>query len=288
MQDMIAHHLRGARRGLHAALIAASVLATPTACDRSSRDAAAMTSAGVTHLQQGEYDRAIRDFDRAIAMQPGLVVAWRQRGVAHTAKGDYDRAVADYDQALVFAPNDPRLHADRGAVLVLLNDYDRALRAFDRALSIKPDHAGALEHRGRTHFILGNWAQAAADLQRGLNPTEPNPRAAFWLHLARQRLKQDDRSDFASYVTPSDTAWPAPITRFFTGEIRSDSLLRLVAADTTDSLRECEAAFYLGEDAVARGQTDSAAVLLRESVARCPKERGEYRAAAAELRRLGR
>ena len=49
-------------------------------CVESSRDASALTSAGVSHLQQGEYDQAIRDFYRALALQPVLVVAWRNRG----------------------------------------------------------------------------------------------------------------------------------------------------------------------------------------------------------------
>ena len=57
-------------------------LASIVACNSASRDAGAFTSAGVTHLEQGEYDRAIRDFDRALALQPGFVVAWKNRALA--------------------------------------------------------------------------------------------------------------------------------------------------------------------------------------------------------------
>ena len=289
---MIANRPSGGARPRHAALasIAWCLLALTAACDTTSREAAAFTSAGVTHLQQREYDRAIRDFDRALAIQPGLVVAWRQRGLAHIAKGDYDRAIADFDHALGFAPNDARLLTDRGAAYALINEYPRALQDFDRAISIRPDQVTALEHRGRTHFILGNFAQAAADLQRGLNAADPDPYAVLWLHLARRRLAQDDSSDFAAHAASVDsTRWPAPVTRYFLGGVGADSLRRLaVAADTSAKTPECEVAFYLGADALLRGQRDSARAHFVESRDACPRDLAEHKAAMAELRRLRR
>lgn len=282
----------GGVRRLHASLTRAGLclLVSAAACDTTSREAAAFTSAGVTHLQMREYDRAIRDFDRALAIQPGLVVAWRQRGLAHTAKGDYDRAIADFDHAMVYAPSDARLLTDRGAAYALLNDYSRALQDFDRAIAMKPDQVTALEHRGRTHFVLGNFAQAAADLQRGLNPTDPDPYVVLWLHLARRRLMQDDASDFATHAGSVDsTRWPAPITRYFVGALGADSLRRLAAAaDSSGRAAGCEVPFYLGEDALLRGRKESAAALFEESRAACPRELGEHRAAVAELRRFAR
>ena len=280
----------GARRWrVPLACVAGGLLAVAAACDTTSREAAAFTSAGVTHLQMREYDRAIRDFDRALAIQPGLVVAWRQRGLAHTAKGDYDRAIADFDHAIVFAPNDARLLIDRGAAYALLNEYSRALQDFDRAISIRPDQTTALEHRGRTHFILGNFAQAAADLQRGLSATDPDPYTVLWLHLSRRRLQQDDASDFAAHAGSVDsTRWPAPITRYFLGGVSADSLRRLAAAaDTTGKAARCEVPFYLGEDALLRGRKDSAAARFQE-LRGCPRDLGEQKAAVAELRRLER
>src|SRR4051812_38214090 len=159
---------RRSRRPLALALAAGLILVAWVGCHNGSRDAGALTSAGVTHLQMREYDRAVRDFDRALALDPGLVVAWRQRALAYRAKGDYERALADFEQALLLAPSDPRLYTERGVTYELLGDYTSAIRDFSRAIAFRPNHAPAIEARGRTHFYLGNFAQAAADLQRGL------------------------------------------------------------------------------------------------------------------------
>jgi lipoprotein NlpI len=269
--------------------VAGIVLALAPSCERSSRDAEALTTAGVTHLQMQEYDRAIRDFDRALALQPGLVVAWRNRALANRGKRDYERAVGDYEQAMVFAPNDARLLTDRGATYVLLGDYQKAVRDFDRAITLRPDLAPAIEHRGRVHFYLGNFAQAAADLQRGLTLDSADAYGTLWLHLVRQRLRQDDSEDFATHATFVDTTqWPAPIVQYFSGRLRADSLRALtVAPDSKGSTQRC-VAFYLGQEALLKGELTSAQSLFEETRTSCPAELSEHKGATAELQRMSR
>jgi lipoprotein NlpI len=258
-------------------------------CDKSSRDAGSFTSAGVTHLQQGEYDRAIRDFDRALALQPGLVVAWKNRGLAHKGKGDFERALADYEQAILFAPNDARIYNDRGVTYLAMNDYAHAIQDFDRAITLKPDQAAAIKNRGRTYFVLGNFAQAAADLQRGLSLDSVDAQTVIWLHLARQRLQQNDASDFVAHAAAADTTrWPAPALRYFLGTIGADQLR--AASAGVDSLarmdERCTVSFYLGEEALLRGRRDDAVRLFEETRSSCPKDLSEHKAAVAELQRL--
>lgn len=258
-------------------------------CNGRSRDAEALTSAGVVHLQQGQTDRAIHDFDQAIALQPGLVVAWKNRGLAYKNKGDFERALADYDQAVLLAPGDARLYNDRGMAYTGMNDLPHAIRDFDQAITLKPDHALAIKNRGRAHFYLGNFAQAAADLQRGLSLDSTNTYVVIWLHMARQRLKQNDSADFVAHLAITDTTrWPAPVARYFLGALSADSLRALAAETNSDVQKDqrCAAAFYLGEAALLRGRRDEAAPLFQETRAACPKDWTEYMAAVAELQRL--
>ena len=259
------------------------------ACNQGSRDASAFTSAGVSHLQKGEYDHAIRDFDRAIALQPGLVVAWRNRGLAHKGKGDYDRALADYEQALVFAPTDARIYNERGLAYAGMSDFPNAIADFNRAIALKPDQEAAIKNRGRINFVLGNFAQAAADLQRGLSLDSADADASLWLHVARLRLNQDDASDFAAHAAAADTSrWPGPVLRYFLGTLSAEQL-RVAAKDSTSgasSARACPTAFFLGEDALLRKDLGAAEALFDESRTVCQKEATEHKAAAAELQRL--
>jgi lipoprotein NlpI len=289
---MATHRLpnRRSRRPLALAIVAGLILVAWIGCHNGSRDAGALTSSGVTHLQMREYERAIRDFDRALALEPGLVVAWRQRALAYRSKGDYERALADFEQAILLAPSDARLYTDRGVAYELLGDYSSAIRDFDRAIAFKPNHASAIEGRGRTNFYLGNFAQAAADLQRGLALDSADVYGVLWLHLARQRLHQDDNEDFAAHAAVVDsTRWPGPIVRYLLGGLASDSLRVLAAAAELDGQgQRCAVAFYLGEEALLRGDSVAATPLFDETRATCPKELNEHRAAVAELQRMAR
>ena len=281
---------RRSRRPLALAVAAGLILVAWIGCHNGSRDAGALTSAGVTHLQMGEYDRAVRDFDRALALDPGLVVAWRQRALAYRGKGDYERALADFEQATLLAPSDPRLYTERGVTYELLGDYANAIRDFNRAIAFRPTHAPAIEARGRTNFYLGNFAQAAADLQRGLALDSANVFGALWLHLARQRLRQDDSEDFAAHAALADSSqWRAPLVRYMLGSLSLDSLESAAAKlELGGRGKRCVVAFYLGEEALLKGEESSAAALFDQTRTTCPKELSEHRAAVAELQRMGR
>ena len=172
----------------------------------------------------------------------------------------------------------------------MLGDYSSAIRDFGRAIAFKPNYAPALEGRGRTHFYLGNFAQAASDLQRGLALDSTDAYGALWLHLARQRLRQDDRDDFAAHAALVDAAqWPAPLIRYLRGELQADSLHALAAnAELNGQSQSCVVSFYLGEEAILNGETPSAVSLFDETRTTCPRELNEHRAAVAELQRMAR
>ena len=50
------------------------------------------TERGVIYRPQGDYRRALADFDRAIELNPKNDWAFAQRGVTYRLQGDYGRA----------------------------------------------------------------------------------------------------------------------------------------------------------------------------------------------------
>ena len=89
--------------------------------------AVAIYNRGNAHFAKGEADRAIANYDQALAINPKYEDALVNRGVAHEKKGDLDRAIADYDEALRLEPKDAVAYNNRGNALFKKRDYDRAL-----------------------------------------------------------------------------------------------------------------------------------------------------------------
>jgi tetratricopeptide (TPR) repeat protein len=63
--------------------------------------ATAFDNRGIAYRLKGEYDRALRDYEQAIRLNPSSANPYNNRGVIYRIKGDYDRAIADYDEAIL-------------------------------------------------------------------------------------------------------------------------------------------------------------------------------------------
>ena len=57
---------------------------------------------------QGDNDRAIADYNKAIPLKPDYAGAYNYRGRAYRYKGDTDHAIADYDKAIELSWTMPR------------------------------------------------------------------------------------------------------------------------------------------------------------------------------------
>src|SRR4249919_484241 len=67
--------------------------------------AKAYNNRGNHYTRDGEYDRAIQDYDQSIKINPSYPKAFNNRGVAYQKKGEYERATKDFDEALRLEPN---------------------------------------------------------------------------------------------------------------------------------------------------------------------------------------
>ena len=52
-----------------------------------------------------EYEGAIKDYDKAIELDPNFAPAYHNRGIAKYELKQYSEAIADYDKAIELDPN---------------------------------------------------------------------------------------------------------------------------------------------------------------------------------------
>ena len=109
-------------------------------------------------LDKGDNDRAIRDYDEAIRLNPKFSDALNNRGRAYRAKGDNDRAIQDFDEAIRLDPNDTLAFLDRGRTYQRKGDTDRATQDFEQAFRI--DQALSFFSRGNAYATKGDYDRA--------------------------------------------------------------------------------------------------------------------------------
>ncbi|WP_055534311.1 ATP-binding protein [Streptomyces graminilatus] len=131
-----------------------------------------------------EYERALGEYEQAVALDPGLERAHYGRGVTRAEQRDYAAAIVDLDRADELAPGTARVLFARGDCHRVLGHHEEALRDLDRAIALGPDLAGAWAARGVTRVSTGDIEQALADLDRAL---ELDP-GHLWALVRRARV----------------------------------------------------------------------------------------------------
>jgi len=145
------------------------------------------------HQRIGDNVAAIRDYGRAIEMEPPMHHARYlfHRGMCFAALGGHEEhAVNDFTRAIALYPDDPSPYHLRGKLYATdLGRYHEAIADFDRLLASHPVAEG-YQLRGYAKLNLGFGHDAIPDL------------------LAANRIEQDTYTDYllawAGAITPDD------------------------------------------------------------------------------------
>ncbi len=143
-----------------------SINTTPAATDTTHLglpDAHAYNRRGLAYVSTRNYEQAIIDFSRAVALDPHFAEAFHNRSTAHLLMGNYGQAAADASQAVQLAPEFVAAYVNRGIAYAGLRQYDLALTEFDHALTLDPQNIYAYYNRGNTYLWMGDYRQAITD-----------------------------------------------------------------------------------------------------------------------------
>jgi tetratricopeptide (TPR) repeat protein len=147
----------------------------------------ALNNRGVALLAVGDTKGAIRDFERAIEIDPEYSKPFENRGGARLSQGDYPGAIEDFTQAIRLTPEGAATaFYNRGLAHDYLGNPVLAIEDYDEAIRLDPDLATAYYSRGSARGNIGDLAGAVDDFGRAaqLDSADPRPilnRGVVWL-----------------------------------------------------------------------------------------------------------
>jgi serine/threonine-protein kinase len=242
-------------------------------------DAATLRERGVALLQSGAFARAEQDFTASLAAKPSVETRFL-RGNARLQAAAYAGAIADFTAVLQSRATDDEALYGRAMAYQFSGDYAHGEADLSAILGRTPNAARALSQRGSIRFMQAKYQAAGEDFARALSLPQAPADLQVWKFLADARAGAKPVAP-----APADVNWPAPVLRYFRGELSGDQVLAAGQA-TRDPGRVCESYFYLGEAALLQGDAAEAAKLFKAAVATGMQRYTEYAAAAAELGRM--
>jgi regulator of sirC expression with transglutaminase-like and TPR domain len=137
---------------------------------------------GMVLMAMGNYERAIADFNQAIA-QRDLFVAYYNRGMAYQDRREFDLAIQDFTQTIRLDPKNGLAFNNRGFARLAKGEHDRAIADFGEAIRLDPRDVLPLKHRGEAYWITGDLDRALRDYEAAL-ALAPGDEAAKKAHDA--------------------------------------------------------------------------------------------------------
>ena len=130
---------------------------------------------GLVKINSKKYKEAIKNYDKAIKINPQFAEAYVNRGLAEAKLGQYKEAIQDYDKAIEINPQFAESYVNRVSVKAKLGQYKEAIKDCDKAIEINPELAEAYVNRGSIKAKLGQYKEAIQDYDKAI---EINPELA--------------------------------------------------------------------------------------------------------------
>ena len=265
---------RAASAGLRGALVAA-VAASALFCNWPVESEARMRSAthrnvAVMLKREGQREASMREFERALELDPDNVLALHGLGAGFHQRGDLENAMRLYRAALARKADHAPSHAKLGTALAQRGDHERAIAHYREALASDPTLPLAYFQLGISLAVLGQVDEAEPAFREALRLDVESRR-----RLARMVLGTLDRPSVG-----------------LSERVTSLRLARVAAEapgppDSLVSEALAAALFANGRTAAAAREVQRATRLAAEDPARTEEDREALRSRAAAYTRGG-
>src|SRR5882757_9601223 len=115
---------------------------------------ATLINRGLIETSMGEAEKAIADYDAALARDANMAEAYIGRGLTLLRAERYEAARADFDQALALGTADAHIvYFDRGVAQEKVGNITAAYHDYKQALAVAPDFKPASDELSRFHVV---------------------------------------------------------------------------------------------------------------------------------------
>ncbi len=151
-------------------------------------NAAFYNNRGIDYRKEGKLDLAIKDFDKAIELNPEFAEAYNNLGNAYDDKGDFDKAIVNFNTAVEIKSDFVDAYVNRGVAYGKKDMFDESIKNLNTAIKINQYHTGAYFNLGNVYLLNGNFEKAIKnyDMSLSIDPDDAISychRGFAWLHL---------------------------------------------------------------------------------------------------------
>lgn len=168
---------------------------------------------GLSLFTDRDYEGAVKEFQRAIALAPNASIAvdaYNAMGQAYTQSNDPENAIKAYKQALQRDPTRSDIRVALGNVDYFQGDYTEAVAQYEQAVRTDPSAANRFS-LGQGQMANGNYSEAEIQFARvrDMAPNEPSGHYGLGQVYAKQGRYDKAIAEFQSAIDVKWDFWDA-------------------------------------------------------------------------------
>jgi len=185
-------------------LVACMVLTAQYASPQAERDYAK----GVELQQHGDLQGARVRYEAVLKIAPTRVDALSNLGLVYGQLGEYDLAIRTFQKALTVIPDQPIVHFNLALTFLQAEQYENARREFAGIVSSQPENPAAHHLLGLALLKVGRIREGIGELEVAQRSMHDDPELICTLASAYIRTSQLTRAGdlVENVLTRSDTA----------------------------------------------------------------------------------
>ncbi len=149
------------------------------------------------------HDQALKDYTKAIELNPSYVMAYNNRAALFKKDKKYNLAIDDYTKAIEMDTNYINAYYNRGNTFMDLKESDKALSDYSKVIALDPYYLEAYINRGDIYLYAQNYDKALLDFNKVIS-LDPNYHLAYFnrgVVSYNQKKYKDALMDYNKAIT---------------------------------------------------------------------------------------
>ena len=149
---------------------------------------------GLAYNKLKEHEKAIADYNKAIALNPKYAIAYNNRGLAYDELKEHEKAFEDYNKAIALDPEYARAYNNRGIAYNKLKEHEKAIADYNKVIALDPEYARAYNNRGTAYGKLKKHEKAFEDYNKAIALNPEDAIAYYNRGTAYDELKKHEKA----------------------------------------------------------------------------------------------
>jgi protein O-mannosyl-transferase len=145
---------------------------------------------GQKKVEENEYDRALDDFNKSVAISQKNPKVFTNRANIFGLKGKFPEALQDYIAAIKLDSLDPQTYFNQGVTYGYMKQFDNAIKSYTKALRLQPDFPKAKFNRAYDFINSEKYDDAINDLNQLIASNSGSPDYYFYRAYAYLKLSK--------------------------------------------------------------------------------------------------